>query len=81
MLVFRDINVQLDDPAEQVAADSFLDYLALLDFDLRLYMPQLMVGRARCHLLPVARSLPQNSIGLFGSVPVRWPESRFGGCV
>jgi hypothetical protein len=41
MLVFRDLQAQLDDPTEHVAANSFVDYLASLDFDLRLYMPQM----------------------------------------
>ena len=41
MLVFRDLNAPHDDPAEHDAAGSFIDYLALLGFDLRLYMPQL----------------------------------------
>ncbi len=40
MLVFRDLNAQLDDPAEHDAAESFLDYLASLDFDPRLYLPR-----------------------------------------
>ncbi len=41
MLVFRDLDAQLDDPAEPDAAESFVDYLASLDFNLRLYMPRL----------------------------------------
>ena len=41
MLVFRDLDAQLDDPAEHDAANSFLDYLTLLDCDLRLYTPRL----------------------------------------
>ena len=40
MLVFRDLEAQLDDPAEHDAAESFIDHLASLDFDLRPYMPQ-----------------------------------------
>jgi hypothetical protein len=40
MLVFRDLQARLDDPAEHVAAESFLDHLALLGFDLRPYMPR-----------------------------------------
>ena len=40
MLVFRDLEAQLDDPAEHDAAESFIDHLASLDFDLRLYMPR-----------------------------------------
>ena len=39
MLVFRDLEAQLDDPAEHDAAESFIDHLASLDFDLRLNMP------------------------------------------
>ena len=39
MLVFRDLDAQLDDPAKHAAAESFIDHLASLDFDLRLYMP------------------------------------------
>ena len=40
MFVFRDLEARLDDPAEHDAANSFIDHLASLDFDLRLYMPQ-----------------------------------------
>ncbi len=40
MLVFRDLEAQLDDPAEHSAANSFIDHLALLDCDLRPYMPR-----------------------------------------
>ena len=40
MLVFRDLEAQLDDPAEHAAAESFIDHLASLGFDLRLYMPR-----------------------------------------
>ncbi len=40
MLVFRDLSVQLDDPAEHDAANSFIDHLASLDFDLRPHMPR-----------------------------------------
>ncbi len=40
MFVFRDLEAQLDDPAEHDAVESFIDHLALLDFDLRLYMPR-----------------------------------------
>ncbi len=40
MLVFRDLNAQLDDPAEHAATESFIDHLASLGFDLRLYMPR-----------------------------------------
>jgi hypothetical protein len=39
MFVFRDIEARLDDPAEHDAAESFIDHLASLDFDLRPYMP------------------------------------------
>jgi hypothetical protein len=41
MLAFRVLEAQLDDPTEHDAAERFLDHLASLDFDLRLYMPQL----------------------------------------
>ncbi len=41
MLVFRDLQAQLDDPAEHAFVESFLDYLASLGLDLRLYMPQM----------------------------------------
>ena len=41
MFVFRDLDAQLDDPAENDAANSFIDHLASLDFDLRLYTPRL----------------------------------------
>ena len=44
MLVFRDLNSQLDDPAEHAAATTFVDHLASLGFDPRLYVPQLMVA-------------------------------------
>ncbi len=40
MFVFRDLSAQLDDPAEHDAAESFIDHLASLGFDLRLYMPR-----------------------------------------
>ncbi len=40
MLVFRDLNAQLDDPAEHAAAEGFIDHLASLGFDLRVYMPR-----------------------------------------
>jgi hypothetical protein len=40
MLVFRDLDAQLDDPAEHDAAETFIDCLASLGFDLRLYMPR-----------------------------------------
>jgi hypothetical protein len=40
MLVFRDLEARLDDPAEHDAAESFIDHLASLGFDLRLYMPR-----------------------------------------
>ncbi len=40
MLVFRDLEARLDDLAEHDAAESFIDHLALLDFDLRPYMPR-----------------------------------------
>jgi len=40
MLVFRDLDAQLDDPAEHDAAENFIDHLASLGFDLRLYMPR-----------------------------------------
>ena len=39
MFVFRDLEAQLDDPVEHDAANSFVDHLASLDFDLRPYMP------------------------------------------
>ncbi len=41
MLVFHDLEAQLDDPAENDAANSFIDHLASQDFDLRLYTPRL----------------------------------------
>lgn len=41
MLVFRDLQVQLDDPAEHAFVESFLDFVASLGFELRLYMPQM----------------------------------------
>jgi hypothetical protein len=40
MLAFRDLEAQLDDPAEHDAAETFIDCLASLGFDLRLYMPR-----------------------------------------
>ncbi len=40
MFVFRDLNARLDDPAEHAAAEMFIDYLAPLGFDPRLYMPR-----------------------------------------
>jgi hypothetical protein len=40
MLVFRDLEARLDDPAEHAAAESFIDHLASLGFDLQLYMPR-----------------------------------------
>ncbi len=40
MFVFRDLEARLDDPGEHAAAESFIDLLALLDFDLRPYMPR-----------------------------------------
>ena len=41
MVVFHDLEAQLDDPAEHAAANGFVDYLASQDFDLRLYTPRL----------------------------------------
>ncbi len=41
MLVFHDLEAQLDDPAEHAAAEGFIDHLASLGFDLQLYMPRL----------------------------------------
>ena len=41
MLVFHNLEAQLDDPAEHAAAESLIDHLASLGFDLRLYMPRL----------------------------------------
>ena len=40
MLIFRDLEARRDDPAEHAAADNFIDHLASLGFDLRLYMPR-----------------------------------------
>ncbi len=40
MLVFRDLEAHLDDPAEHDAAENFIDHLASLGFDLRPYMPR-----------------------------------------
>ena len=40
MIAFRDLNARLDDPAEHNAAESFIDHLASLGFDLRPYMPR-----------------------------------------
>ena len=40
MFVFRDLDARLDDPAEHAAANSFIDHLASLGFDLRPYMPR-----------------------------------------
>ena len=40
MFVFRDLGARLDAPAEHAAAESFIDHLASLGFDLRLYMPR-----------------------------------------
>ena len=40
MLVFCDLEARLDDPAEHDTATSFVDCLASLGFDLRLYMPR-----------------------------------------
>ncbi len=40
MFVFRDLEARLDDPAEHAAANSFIDHLASLGFDLRSYMPR-----------------------------------------
>jgi hypothetical protein len=40
MLAFRVLEAQLDDPTEHAAATDSIDHLASLDFDLRLYMPQ-----------------------------------------
>ncbi len=41
MFVFRDLGARLDAPAEHAAAESFIDHLASLGFDLRLYTPRL----------------------------------------
>ena len=40
MLVFRDLDAQLDDPAEHDAVENFIDHLASLGFDLRVYVPR-----------------------------------------
>ncbi len=40
MIAVRDLNARLDDPAEHNAAESFIDHLASLGFDLRPYMPR-----------------------------------------
>ncbi len=40
ILVCRDLEAQHDDPAEHDAANSFIDHLASLGFDLRPYMPR-----------------------------------------
>jgi len=40
MLAFHDLDAQLDDLTEHNGAISFIDYLALLGFDLRLHMPR-----------------------------------------
>ncbi len=40
MLAFRNLEAQLDDPAEHDAVESFIDHFASLDFDLRPYMPR-----------------------------------------
>jgi hypothetical protein len=40
MLAFRNLEAQLDDPAEHDAVENFIDHLASLGFDLRVYVPR-----------------------------------------